>query len=238
MALKLGSPTSVECIKKEGASPFMFPKQSLIRFDFPARGNMPAVQVFWHDAMKEQPAIPGVPDGEFLGDMPSFPRPQGQAQGQGQQAAAPRRPAAPTGFVGGVFNYEQYMARVEQAKPTAAKPNGSVFIGSKGMLTTGTYGENTRLIPVAKMADYKFPPELLTRSPGHYRDWIRACKGGDPACSNFSVSAPFTETILLGVLATRFDGKLEWDAAKMRVTNNQDANKFLKPVVRKGWSLT
>ena len=139
---------------------------------------------------------------------------------------------------GGVFNYEQYMARVEQAKPTAAKPNGSVFIGSKGMLTTGTYGENTRLIPVAKMEDYKFPPELLTRSPGHYRDWIRACKGGDPACSNFSVSAPFTETILLGVLALRFDGKLEWDAAKMRVTNNQDANKFLKPVVRKGWSLT
>ena len=45
MALHLGAPQrSVECIKKEGASPFMFPKASMIRFDFPARGNMPARQ--------------------------------------------------------------------------------------------------------------------------------------------------------------------------------------------------
>ncbi len=231
MALKLGSPTSVECIEKEGPSSFMFPMHSTIRFDFPARANMPAVKVFWHDARKEQPSIPGVPEGEFLGDLPTFPRPQGQP------AASPARPPAPTGFVGGVFNYENFAARMAQGKPTPAKPNGSLFIGSKGMITTGTYGENTRLIPVESMRDYKFPPELLTRSPGHYRDWIRACKGGDPACSNFSVSAPFTETILLGVMALRVEGKLEWDAAKMRITNNQEANKFLKPVVRKGWSL-
>ena len=39
MALQLGAPTSVECIKKEGASSFMFPKKSIIRFDFPARGS-------------------------------------------------------------------------------------------------------------------------------------------------------------------------------------------------------
>ena len=89
-----------------------------------------------------------------------------------------------------------------------------------------------------RCSDYKFPPEFLTRSPGHYRDWIRACKGGDPACSNFSVSAPFTEWITLGVLAYRFEGKLEWDSEKMRVTNNAEANKFIKPAFRKGWSLT
>ena len=56
-------------------------------------------------------------------------------------------------------------------------PDGSLFIGDKGMITTGTYGEETRLLPVEKMKDYHFPPQLLTRSPGHYRDWIRACKG-------------------------------------------------------------
>jgi hypothetical protein len=86
------------------------------------------------------------------------------------------------------------------------------------------------------MADYKFPSPLLTRSPGHYRDWIRACKGGDPACSNFNVASPFVEWMLLGVVALRVDGKLEWDAAKMRFTNNNEANKYLKPVFRKGWS--
>jgi hypothetical protein len=31
---------------------------------------------------------------------------------------------------------------------------------------------------------------------------------------------------------------LEWDSAKMLVTNVPEANKFLKPAFRKGWSLT
>jgi len=118
------------------------------------------------------------------------------------------------------------------------KPDGSLFIGDKGMLTTGTYGENTRLIPVEKMKDYSFPAELLTRSPGHHRDWIRACKGGDPACSNFNVAAPFVEWMVLGVIALRVEGKIEYDPAKMRITNNADANKYLRPTLRKGWTLT
>ena len=83
----------------------------------------------------------------------------------------------------------------------------------------------------------KFPSPLLTRSPGHYRDWIRACKGGDPACSNFNVAAPFVEWMLLGVVALRVEGKLEYDPAKMKFTNNAEANKYLTPAVRKGWSI-
>jgi len=88
------------------------------------------------------------------------------------------------------------------------------------------------------MKEYKLPPPLLTRSPGHYRDWIRACKGGTPACSDFSVAGPFTEWILLGVIALRVPGKLEWDAARMRFTNNNEANKYLKPEIRKGWKFS
>ena len=117
------------------------------------------------------------------------------------------------------------------------KPNGSVFLGDKGIITCGTYGEDARLIPVEKMRDYKFPPELLTRSPGHYRDWIRACKGGEPACSNFNVAAPFVEWMLLGVIALRVEGKIEYDPVKMRITNNQQANQYLRPSFRKGWGL-
>jgi hypothetical protein len=44
--------------------------------------------------------------------------------------------------------------------------------------------------------------------------------------------------MLLGVIALRCEGKLEWDAAKGKFTNNADANKYLAPTVRKGWSLT
>lgn len=114
--------------------------------------------------------------------------------------------------------------------------NGSLFIGDKGMVTTGTYGEGTRLIPDVRMKDYKAPPEFLTRSPGHYRDWIRACKGGEPSCSNFSVAGPFVEWMLLGVIAMRYEGKLEWDAKRGQFSNNKEANQYLKPHFRKGWS--
>jgi predicted dehydrogenase len=232
MALRLGAPTSVECVSKEGSSDFMFPKKSVIRYDFPARGSMPAVKIFWHDGMTETPKIDGVPMGELLGDLPSRPA---QPRPAGSPApVASSRPRPFTGFVGQTFNWERYQ---DATAPDArlSGPNGSLFIGDKGMMTTGTYGEATRLIPVEKMRDYQFPQPSLTRSPGHYRDWIRACKGGDPACSNFNVAVPFVEWMLLGVIALRVDGKLDWDAAKGRFTNNLDANKYLKPTYRKGW---
>lgn len=232
MALKLGSPTSVECVMKEGPSKFQFPKKSVTRFDFPARGAMGPVSVFWHDGMKESPKIAGVPEDEWLGDLPS----QNQVQARGGNPRPPR--PAYNGITGRVFNYEAYQALKMATDLRPASPNGSVFIGDKGLLTTGTYGEQTRLLPTGKMADFRMPDPSLTRSPGHYRDWIRACKGGDPACSNFNVAAPFVEWMLLGVIALRVEGKLEWDAAKMRFTNNNEANQYLKPTLRKGFTIS
>jgi hypothetical protein len=242
----------VECIKKEGESPFMFPKASVIRFDFAAYNDMPALKIFWYDGMKQNPKIPGVPEGEWIGDMPTLPRAGGPGGGRGPGGPA-GGPGGPGGGPGGpgmlrppgndfrspgrVFNYDDFEKLKSSTTPLRfPQPDGSVFIGDKGMLTTGTYGEMTRLIPAEeKMKDYHMPPPLLTRSPGHMRDFIRACKGGDPACSNFEVSAPFVEWMLLGVIALRHEGKLEYDPEKMRITNNADANKLLKPTFRKGW---
>ena len=184
MTMRLTAPLSVECVKQEGKGKYTFPQRAVIRFDFPARGAMPPLKLFWYDGLATRPTLPGVADDEALGDKDN---------------------------------------------------NGSLFIGDKGMVTTGCYGERTRLVPAAKMKEYKLPPPLLTRSPGHYRDWIRAAKGGEPACSNFSVAVPFVEWMLLGVIAMKFEGKLEWDAQKKRFTNNKEANNYLKPKFRKGW---
>jgi hypothetical protein len=184
MAMRLTAPTSVECIHREGVSKYTFPKKTILRYEFPARGTMPPVTVYWHDGGLLPPRPKGIPEDEKLGD-------------------------------GG--------------------RNGSLFIGDKGIMTTGEYGGKTRLLPASKMQDYKFPPPLLTRSPGHYRDWIRACKGGERSCSDFSVAGPFAEWMLLGVLALRFEGKLLWDPQKLRITNNAEANKCIKPQFRKGW---
>jgi len=222
---------SVECIKKEDTSLLQFPKVSVLRFDFAAYGNMPAVKLFWYDGLKEAPQIPGVPKGEWLGDPPSLPR------GNGSNSAAA---SAPVSYAfpspGRVFNTEEFAALRAASGPLRfPPPDGSLFIGDKGMLTTGTYGEVTRLIPVERMNDYRMPPPVLTRSPGHMRDFIRACKGGDPACSNFDVASPFVEWMLLGVIALRHEGKLEYDAGRMRIVNNPAATALLKPTFRKGW---
>jgi hypothetical protein len=226
----------VECIKKEGVSPFMFPKSSVIRFDFAAYGDMPPLKIYWHDGLKETPKIEGVPEGEWLGDPPSIPR-AGAEGGRGGGRGAAARPAGNDFHSPGrVFNWEEFEALKTSTTPLRfPEPDGSLFIGDKGMLTTGTYGEVTRLLPVEKMKDYRMPAPLLTRSPGHMRDFIRACKGGDPACSNFNIAAPFVEWMLLGVIALRHEGKLEYDPEKMRITNNTEANKLLKPTFRKGW---
>jgi hypothetical protein len=84
--------------------------------------------------------------------------------------------------MGRVFSWDEWTELQPALSDFKAlpKPNGSLFIGNKGMLTTGTYGDSTRLLPIEKMKNYSFPPELLTRSPGH-------C--GDPACSNFDIAA-------------------------------------------------
>jgi predicted dehydrogenase len=252
MALRLGAPTSVECVSQQDSGDIYFPSKSVVRFDFPERDNMPPVKIFWYDAMREdQPTFPGAPKDEILGDLPRNRR--------GGAKTSSLKPAERQ-IQGGVFTEDFFdpkdtpaPARTSQQRPEpqdehARKEaqwmklintgtNGSLFKGEKGMITTGTYGEWTRLVPVERMRDFEFPPEFLPRSPGHYRDWIRACKGGSPACSNFNVSAPFTEWIALGAIAIKLNCKLEWDSEKMRITNNSEANELLKPIVRKGWHL-
>jgi len=251
MALRLGAPISVECVSQEGRSNLYYPAKSIVRFDFPARDNMPPVKIFWYDAMRtDQPTFTVAPKGEILGDLPR------NRAGSAMPDVEPKERQ----IIGGVFTQQFFSPAPKSEKPAPRKApatpltpreakeahwmelirtgtNGSLFIGDKGMITTGTYGEWTRLIPVEKMRNYEFPPEFLPRSPGHYRDWIRACKGGVPACSNFSVSAPFTEWVALGAIAIKLNGKLEWDCDNMQITNNKEATELLKPAIRDGWKI-
>jgi hypothetical protein len=115
--------------------------------------------------------------------------------------------------------------------------NGAVFVGTKGLMATVDRGEGVQLLPKSRWAEYVLPPQLLTRSPGHMQDFIRAAKGGDASCSHFGISGPYTEWMLLGVIAFRVPGKLMWDSKLMRFTNSVEANKYVRPLFRKGWEL-
>jgi hypothetical protein len=119
---------------------------------------------------------------------------------------------------------------------------GVLFIGDKGTLMCGCYGKSAQLLPAARMKDFKRPDKTIPRieggETGHEKDWMRACKGGEPACSNFNYSGPLSEMVLMGNLAVRFPGRrLLWDGEKMAVTNDAEANGYVKRAYRDGWSL-
>jgi predicted dehydrogenase len=266
MALLLSkrAPTSVECIKQEGKNPLSFPTKSTIKFNFPALGSaFPALTLYWHDGIRDGmpreywPA--GLPQDEKPGDAPRGAPAAGRggagAAGRGAPGAAGRggpggagrgaagagrgAAGAPAGvnMFAGQDPYNQALSQ-RTAPYNSPANSGVLYIGEKGFMTTGEYGGSPRLLPASKMEDYVLPAPLLVRHPETYTDFVRSCKGGDPAASNFDEAGPFTEWIDMACIALRVDGRLDWDAAKMQFTNSKQANEYLKPTFRKGWSWT
>ena len=117
--------------------------------------------------------------------------------------------------------------------------NGSYFVGDDGLITTGEYGGRSRLLPDAKMAEYKKPDPWLERIPNedHAQNWIDACKSGKPSCSDFSYAGPFTEMVNFGNLVVKSGKKLKWDNVKGVVTNVKNASEIVSKEYRKGWEL-
>ncbi len=119
---------------------------------------------------------------------------------------------------------------LEVGRPLDQESSNVLFLGSKGVLRCGEYGGSPRLIPETAMKEYKRPPQTLERiKGGHEQNWIRACKGGPAATSNFDYSGPFTEMVVMGNLALRPENvgkKLEWDGEKMLVTNERESQRL------------
>lgn len=116
--------------------------------------------------------------------------------------------------------------------------NGNLFIGEKGILFDDYEEGDATLLPSGKFADYQAPEKTLPRSPGHYEEFIAACKGGPKAGSDFvAKSCGLTEMVLLGQLAAHVGvgKKVEWDAKAGKVKNLPEANAFVKKTYRKGW---
>jgi predicted dehydrogenase len=120
-----------------------------------------------------------------------------------------------------------------------SREDGLIFVGDKGkMYVEGWGGNSPRLIPEAKMKEYKRPPRTLPRSIGHHNEWIQACKEGTPTRSNFDFAGPLTEAVLLGTVSVRMGGKkLIWDSENLKVNNVPEANEYLHYQYRKGWTL-
>ncbi len=128
------------------------------------------------------------------------------------------------------------------AIPEGQEPNrsGSLIIGQTGTLyAPSDNGDRWRLLPEEQFRDYQPPEPVLPRAAGgHHAEWIRACKGGAEAMSNFvDYAARLTEAALLGNVALRVGGRIVWDSENLRVVNNRDANRFIRREYRRGWEI-
>jgi predicted dehydrogenase len=177
-ALNLRYPETVEA---EGppVHPESCPTWLIVRYHFPARENLPPVQLTWYN-----------------GDR----RPRYFAEGK-----------------------------------LPAWGNGTLFVGSKGMLLAD-YGRYV-LLPQKDYEGYIPPPKTIPDSIGHYEEWIQACKTGSPTTCNFDYSGALTEAVLLGNVSYRSGQKLEWDARRFKIKNAPEAERFLRTAYRKGWKL-
>ena len=141
--------------------------------------------------------------------------------------------------------------------------NGVLMIGTKGVMTCGTYGKVPKVylkgggkLEMPKGAHetkYTAMPEF-----GHQVAWTDACKAGFASkehkalTSSFDYSGPLTETVIMGNLAIRaytyrtktekgfdFPGRkqLLWDGKSMKITNFEEGNQFVKRNYRGDWKL-
>ena len=112
---------------------------------------------------------------------------------------------------------------------------GVLFVGEKGQLLAD-YGKRI-LLPEDKFKDFKPPEPSIPPSLGHHREWIHAAKTGEPTLCNFDYSGKLIENNLLGAVAFRVGKKLTWDPNTLKATNCPEADQFIRPKYREGWTL-
>jgi predicted dehydrogenase len=206
-ALKLEHPTSVEAEEIRDGSDERYPTGSRLRWDCPARGDMPALKVYWYEGLKKD-ATDG-PSGSLH-----------SAKGKAQ-------------------NLPPLLAELQKQYPDEEfDSNGTLYIGEKGILYTGTYGGKMHILPMERMSEFEKVPKTLTRPRNIFNNFLTACRTGKKETeASFDYGTRLTEFTLLGNLAQHagVGKKVEWDGAAMKVSNIPELNRWVKCSYRKGW---
>ncbi len=144
-------------------------------------------------------------------------------------------------YDGGLMPARPSLPYLADGRTMGDENGGCLFIGAKGMIVCGCYGESPRLLPEQLMRDYKRPARTIPRSPGIMEEWFTAIKAGKKSTSDFAdYAGPLTEVMLLASIAVRFkEAKvaLQWDPVAVEFPNLPEANPFVHTAYRTGWSL-
>ena len=206
-ALNLNGPCKITLEDNYGGTDERFPFSSIIRWDYPQRGDLAPVKVWWYDG-KKRGATSDEP-GDFF------------------DSAAPADRVKPPILIEMEKKYGK----------DRFEGNATLYVGDKGMMYTGFYGGGVRILPEELHKATPVPEAKFERIKGsHPDDFLRGVRDPSyKPCSNFEVAAPLTELTLLGVLAIKA-GKgntIEWDGDKS--TNIAKINDYIKRDYREGW---
>jgi hypothetical protein len=121
-------------------------------------------------------------------------------------------------------------------KPPPGDHNGVIFVGEKATIA-GAYTKEPFFVDEKQQKEIKPPDKFIPRSIGHREEFLEAILGGPDPTVNFDYAGPLTEMVLLGNLAVRTGRRIEWDVARMKVTNDREAQRYVRSEYRKGWTL-
>lgn len=209
-ALKLEHPVSIETEEIRGGSDERYPIGSRIRFDCPARADMPPIKVYWYEGLNKE-----APTSAISGSLNAA---KGEARNLPPLLLELRK---------------QY-----PDDELDATDSGTLYVGEKGVLYTATYGNKMHLVPRDKMNQIKQPPRTLPRPKNIMTDFLDACRAGKTAtAASFDYGARLTEFTLLGNLAQHagLGKKVQWDGPSMKATNIPELNAWVKRSYRDGW---
>jgi len=115
---------------------------------------------------------------------------------------------------------------------------GTFIVGTKGSIHTTGHNMWFRLLPEDQFQHVQTNrPETIEASRDPEQDWFAACRGGKPPWSNFDYADALNEFLMLGNVATQFDGPLEFNPVAMKIVNNPAADALLRSEYRQGWTL-
>ncbi len=110
---------------------------------------------------------------------------------------------------------------------------GSIYIGTEGIMYSPYIA-----MPVLVGEKVKENAIVKVEGANHYLQFVEAVRGNDKTSAPFSYAGPLTESVLLGCLSTHYPQKtLDWNAEKMLIGNDQEANKYVRKTYRKGWEV-
>lgn len=210
-ALKVEHPTSIEVEQMRGGSDQRYPMGSRVRWDIPARGSLPALKTFWYEGLN--------------------PNAKGDAEGLLRVAKGNDRYFPPLL----VELLKQY-----PDEELDSGDSGTIYVGEKGVIFTGTYGDRMHIVPYEKMKETPAPPKTLPRPKGIFVDFLTAVRAGKTETSaSFDYGTQLTEFSLLANLAMHAGAgkKVMWDGPAMKVTNLPELNAWVERHYRIGWRL-